>query len=223
MQGYYDENLAAERLRAVYECAPPQTRRYLEAEIDFVRAKCRRGMTALELGCGYGRVLARIADRVRNAIGIDTSIPSLRMARGSALGSNVSLAAMNAVSMGFAGGVFDLTICVQNGISAFHVDEARLFAEATRVTRRGGLVLFSSYAAEFWDDRLEWFEAQAARGLIGPIDREATGDGVIVCADGFRATTVTADGFRRLAASAGLEAHITEVDHSSLFCEAVVP
>lgn len=224
MNGYYDENLAAERLRAVYDLAPPRTKAYLEAEIDFVLERVSPRMRVLELGCGYGRVLARLVDRARETAGIDTSISSLRMAREYIGGARLPLlAAMDAASMALADRVFDLTICIQNGISAFHVDRAELFKEAVRVTRSGGKVLFSSYAADFWKERLEWFEIQSAHGLIGPIDREATGGGVIVCTDGFRATTVTAEEFEALAAQLGLAARITEVDHASLFCEVVVP
>jgi len=95
--------------------------------------------------------------------------------------------------------------------------------EAVRLTRSGGLVLFSSYSARFWEARLEWFEAQAAHGLIGEIDREATRDGVIVCKDGFRAVTVDGEGFRRLVEPLGLVPCIVEVDGSSLFCEISVP
>jgi len=224
MRGYYEEGLAAARLRAVYEIAPPRTKAYLEAEIDFVLGKISPRMTALELGCGYGRVLERLAGKARLAVGIDTSMASLHMAR-PFLGAarNIGLAAMDASALAFAAGSFDLTICIQNGISAFHVDRGRLFAEAVRVTRSGGTVLFSSYASRFWNDRLEWFEAQAAEGLIGPIDREATRDGVIVCTDGFRATTVSAEEFRALAAEVGVEPRIVEVDGSSLFCELVRP
>ncbi len=79
--------------------------------------------------------------------------------------------------------------------------------------------MFSSYAAKFWEHRLEWFRIQSEHGLIGPIDEEATGDGVIVCKDGFRATTVGGEEFAALAKECGLEPVITEVDGSSLFCE----
>jgi len=41
MPGYYIERLAAERLRACYDLAPPRTKAYLEAEIEFVLAKRR--------------------------------------------------------------------------------------------------------------------------------------------------------------------------------------
>ena len=46
---------------------------------------------------------------------------------------------------------------------------------------------------------------------------------MIVCRDGFRATTVDRTTFEKLAASLGVTPHIIEVDDSSLFCEIVVP
>lgn len=223
MRNYYAENLAAERLRACYELAPPRVKAYLEAEIDFVLQKTSSSMIVLELGCGYGRVLSHLIPRVRAAVGIDTSFPSLRMAR-EFLGPTESLhlAQMDAIHLGFCDRAFDLTICIQNGIAAFGVDQQRLFAEAVRVTRSGGTVLFSSYSDSFWRDRLQWFEIQAAQGLIGPIDYRATRNGVIVCKDGFRATTVDAAGFRSLAGVLGLAPKVLEVDGSSLFCEVTV-
>jgi len=224
MAGYYADKLSAERLRACYDLAPPRARAYLEAEIEYVLEQTPPSGLVLELGCGYGRVLRRLASRARAVAGIDTSPESLRLARefvGPA--SNVHLAAMDAARLGLCGHGFDLTICIQNGISVFGVDPQRLVREAVRVTRPHGRVLFSSYSARFWEARLEWFEVQAEHGLIGEIDREATRDGVIVCQDGFRATTMDAEGFRRLVATLGLVPTVTEVQGSSLCCEIVVP
>jgi ubiquinone/menaquinone biosynthesis C-methylase UbiE len=223
-QGYYSEKLSAERLRTCYDLAPPRTKAYLEAEIGFLLERTSPHMRALELGCGYGRVLKRLAERVHVAIGIDTSVASLQMAR-ELIGNirSLHIAAMDAVCMGFPDRTFDITICIQNGISAFQVDRQRLLAEAVRVTKSGGTVLFSSYSSRFWTPRLEWFEVQAAHGLVGEIDYQVTGNGVIACKDGFRASTVGEEEFRALAAHAGLMPKITEVDSSSLFCEIVVP
>ena len=224
MPGYYTEKLAAERLRACYDLAGPRVQAYLEAEISFVLDRVSPAAAVLELGCGYGRVLQRLVPHARIVVGIDTSWQSLQMARAFAAGARPPrLLAMDATRMGFRDHGFDLTVCIQNGVCAFASDQVTLMKEAVRVTCPGGRVLFSSYAARFWDDRLDWFEAQAALGLIGPIDQKATGNGVIVCRDGFRATTIDADGFRRLATALGLVPRIMEVDGSSLFCEIAVP
>jgi ubiquinone/menaquinone biosynthesis C-methylase UbiE len=221
VSGYYDDKLAAERLRRCYELASPRVRRYLAAELEYV---LEPGDVALELGCGYGRILGPLAERVSLAVGVDTSFASLALAREElALYENVRLINADAARLGGRDNLFDVVACIQNGISAFHVEPRELVAEAVRVTRPGGTVLFSSYAEAFWEERLAWFEAQAAEGLVGEIDYERTGDGVIACKDGFTATTVAPEDFRALAASLGLAARVEEVDASSLFCEIVKP
>jgi 2-polyprenyl-6-hydroxyphenyl methylase/3-demethylubiquinone-9 3-methyltransferase len=129
---------------------------------------------------------------------------------------------MDAACLGFRNQAFDVVACIQNGISAFKVDQRTLIAESIRVTRPGGKVLFSSYSEKFWDDRLEWFKLQAEHGLLGEIDWQATGNGVIVCKDGFRATTVGPGEFAALTAGFDAQCRSEEVDGSSLFCELVL-
>jgi SAM-dependent methyltransferase len=220
MSSYYSQRLSAERLRRCYDLAPPRVQRYLQAEIDFVRDRTRPTDSVLELGCGYGRVLAQLIGAARVVVGIDTSSDSLRLAR-QLIGDTPSchLAEMDACAMNFPDHSFDVVLCIQNGISAFGVDRRTLLSEAIRVTAPGGTLLFSSYSPRFWKDRLEWFRIQAAHGLLGEIDEQATGDGVIVCKDGFRATTVSGDEFLALCAECGVEGRITAVDDSSIFCE----
>jgi SAM-dependent methyltransferase len=222
LSGYYKEKLSAERLRHVYDVAQPRVRRYLEAEIQFVLDRLSPRALVLELGCGYGRVLGRLAAKTNRVVGIDTSWESLLMARRTLRSySTFRLLAMDAAHLGFCEGCFDLVACIQNGISAFNVDQERLIREALRVARPGGRVLFSSYSEKFWPERLNWFRIQADHGLLGEIDEEATGNGVIVCKDGFRATTVGPEDFLALAEKIAVDPKITEVDQSSIFCEIV--
>jgi 2-polyprenyl-6-hydroxyphenyl methylase/3-demethylubiquinone-9 3-methyltransferase len=222
--GYYGEKLSGERLRECYEIAPPRVKHYLEEEIRHTLSRIKRGATVLELGCGYGRVAMRLSLVAARVVGIDTSADSLAMARDLAGSeSNCEFIEMDATDLQFADGTFDVVVCVQNGICAFNVDQSRLIAEALRVTRIGGRVLFSSYSERFWRHRLAWFELQAARGLLGKIDYGATGNGVIVCDDGFRAGAMTPQAFRELCNGAGLACSIVEVDNSSVFCEVTVP
>jgi len=130
-----------------------------------------------------------------------------------------AFAQMDAVRLGFRDGAFDRVVCIQNGISAFHVDASALVRESLRVMRPGGIAIFSSYSDAFWEHRLEWFVLQAAAGLVGEIDREKTRDGTIACTDGFTATTVGAREFEALAEGLGARARIVEIDSSSVFCE----
>ncbi len=176
------------------------------------------GDVVLDLGCGYGRVIPRLAERARRVIGIDSSWPSLLLAREQLERQPRNLlAAMDAVHLGFRAGAFDIVACIQNGISAFHVDRRALMAESLRVAKAGGKVLFSTYSEKFWEHRLDWFERQAAAGLLGELDYDQTRDGLIVCKDGFRASTVSAAEFKELAAGLKATLSIEEVDGSSLF------
>lgn len=220
MGSYYAQKLAATRLQQVYDIAPDPVRRYLSAEIAYVQERMPPGCRVLELGCGYGRVLKELAPRAGVLAGIDTSLASLRMAKDYlAACADVMLVQMDAIDLAFPPETFDLVCCVQNGISAFHVDQRQLMVAAVSVTRPGGRVLFSSYAEAFWEDRLDWFRLQAQHGLLGAIDEAATGRGVIVCKDGFKATTVTPDQFRTLSQGLGDAVTVDTVAAASVFCD----
>ncbi len=222
-QGYYDEKLSADRLKRCYEIAPPRVKQYLQAEMDYVMTRIKPSDKVLDLGCGYGRTLGMLSDTAGIVVGIDTSMASLQAANKSNTNpANCFLAQMDAALPGFADNSFDIVICIQNGISAFKVDRLRLIEESVRIAKPGGRALFSTYSNKFWPDRLEWFELQARQGLLGKIDYEKTGDGVIVCDDGFKATTVTPEEFQSLISRLNLKADIIEVDQSSLFCEILI-
>lgn len=223
-EGYYAANLSGERLRRCYEIAPPRVKRYLRSEIEYVRGRLGPGDRVLELGCGYGRVALELARAAGSVVGIDTSRESLLMAgRLAQHEARCAFVEMDATDLRFDDREFDFVVCVQNGICAFGVDPVRLVTEALRVTRAGGSALFSTYSERFWAERLRWFEAQAAAGLLGAIDYQQTGGGTIVCVDGFRAGALTPDDLLDLGHTIGIEPRITEVDASSVFAEWRLP
>lgn len=217
---YYGERLSGERLKQCYDIAPPRVQQYLQAELNHVLESLSPDHVVLELGCGYGRILAHIARKVRHAVGIDISLGNLQLGQKTlAHVSDCSLLNMDAMHLAFRENVFDRVICVQNGISAFHVNQHDLIRESLRVAKSGGIVLFSTYSSKFWAPRLKWFEMQSQAGLLGPIDYQRTGNGRIVCTDGFTATTVEPDQFRSLVADLDVDTRVTEVDDSSVFYE----
>ena len=220
MRNYYSDGLAAERLKRVYELAPPRVRQYLDAEVEFVVSRIKSGASALDLGCGYGRVMPRLAAKAGLVIGVDKSLASVHLAS-SLLSADPGCLLVNAdaLALPFRDRAFDLVACIQNGISAFHVDHADLLTEAIRVTRPGGKVLLSTYSEKFWDHRLAWFRLQADAGLVGEIDEAKTGDGVIVCRDGFTGTAIRPEALLTLTQGRNVDAHLVEVDQSSLFLQ----
>lgn len=219
MTDYYSKKLSANRLKLVYDLAPPRVQQYLTAEINFAIKHLQPNFRLLELGCGYGRLLKLIHRDSLLIVGIDNSLGNLRMGQNYLSGiTNTRLAMMDAIKLGFNDCIFDVVLCLQNGISAFHVNREMLMEEALRITRPGGKVLFSSYSEKFWDVRLEWFELQSQHKLIGEIDYNKTANGNIFCKDGFTASTLSADEFNKLASSCDVEFKIEEIDESSLFC-----
>jgi len=219
LAAYYDTSLSALRLKKCYDIAPSRIRQYLQAEIDFVLKKISRKDVVLDLGCGYGRIIPHLSKKAKYVHGIDTSMPSLKLAR--ELLKNVQhhfLQHMNATKLAYSANTMDIVLCLQNGISAFNSDQRALVKEAVRVTKPGGAAIFSTYSEKFWDHRLKWFELQSKNGLIGEIDTEKTRNGNIVCKDGFCATTINSKKFLELTRwIRGIKVAVKEVDDSCLF------
>lgn len=219
MPNYYSEHLNANNLLRCYEVAPVRVKQFLEAEIGFVLSRTDTDSVILDLGCGYGRVAVRLAEKARQVTGIDISSDNIKLAEKCFSLPNIRYHVMDAIALDFPDDTFDLTLCIQNGISAFRVNPEALIREALRVTRKGGLLLFSSYSDKFWNDRLHWFHIQSKEGLIGEIDDDLTKNGIIVCRDGFRAVTCSGSEFLELASKFNIAAKIHEVDASTVFCE----
>ena len=219
-KSYYWDKLSAEQLKKCYQIAPPRVRQYLDAEIQHILDKVQPSDIVLELGCGYGRVLKKVCEKAKRVIGIDISKSSLELAKKLLEGNlNCQLFLMNAISLKFPNQFFDIVICIQNGISAFNVNKKDLIREAVRVTKKGGLVLFSTYSDKFWEERLNWFILQSKAGLIGEINLTETHNGIIFTKDGFKATTIRPTDFTSLTSELNIDLKIEEIDNSSIFYE----
>jgi 2-polyprenyl-6-hydroxyphenyl methylase/3-demethylubiquinone-9 3-methyltransferase len=220
---YYSDKLSAVQLKKCYQIAPPRVQQYLNSEIQYVLDKIKPSDRVLELGCGYGRVLNRLCNKAKEVVGIDISKSSLELAKNILKKhSNYKLLQMNAINLKFPDHFFDMVICVQNGISAINEDKRDLIKEAIRVTKKDGLALFSSYSDKFWEERLNWFILQSRAGLIGEINFNATGEGIIVTKDGFKVTTFRPVDFLDLTAELEIDLAIREIDNSSIFYEILV-
>lgn len=219
MRKYYSKKLSANKLKRCYDIASPRIKQYLKAEINFVLEHIHSSDTVLELGCGYGRVLREFAKHASKVVGIDTSFESLELAKEYLLDyRNIELHQMNANSLSFKEETFDAVIAIQNGISAFKVEPEVLLRESLRITKKNGKLILSSYSENFWEERLKWFILQSEEELLGEIDYEKTGNGSIVCKDGFIATTFSKKDFQNLLQKMNLKGSIQEIDLSSIFC-----
>lgn len=215
---YYAENLHSERLRQVYETELPRVAEYLEREIDFVRSHLKKSDCVLEIAAGYGRIMREIAPGVKSVTGIDISEKNVAYGKNYLKDvTNAELLVMDAHRLDMQER-FDAILCLQNGLSSVKADDPEAFViKMLKSLKNGGTALFSTYHPKFWEGRLAWFREQAAKGLLGELDMEKTKEGVIVCRDGFRATTHRRERLEMIGRAAGYEWQIFEVDDSSLF------
>ena len=103
---------------------------------------------ALDLGCGVGHTLRRIAPLVSFAVGADATLEMMLAGRASVVSAtNVGFAQCDATRLPFASDVFDLATC---RLAAHHFeDPASAFREVRRVLGAAGrLVLVDNYAPD---------------------------------------------------------------------------
>ena len=219
MSEYYSRKLSSNLLKRCYDIAPKRVQQYLESEVNYVLEHISSSDVVLELGCGYGRVLKRLIPNSSDVIGIDISRENLELATVYIeYDLRCHLIHTSAEVLPFPENSVDKLVCIQNGISAFKINPLELIQESIRVTKSGGVCLFSSYSDKFWDHRLDWFRLQADAGLIGEINWDLTSNGIISCKDGFKATTFRLADFANLTSHLNLDTQILEIDESSVVC-----
>lgn len=130
-----------------------------ELEAEFVR-RFATGKDVLEVGCGTGLVLSRIAGFARCARGVDLSPRMLDLARDKQL--DVQLA--SATDLPFEDDTFDVSCSFK--VLAHIEDIEKALSEMTRVVRPGGYVI-----AEFYNP----WSLRALIKRLGPARRIAEG------------------------------------------------
>jgi SAM-dependent methyltransferase len=113
------------------------------------------GERALDVGCGVGHTLRRIAPLVAFAVGADATFEMMQAGRGSVVAApNAGFAQSDATALPFADRTFDLATC---RLAAHHFsDAAAAFRDVRRVLRPDGrFVLVDNYAPD--DPALDTF------------------------------------------------------------------
>jgi len=115
----------------------------------------RAGERALDVGCGVGHTLRRIAPLVAFAVGADATLEMMQAGRDSVVTApNAAFAQTDASTLPFADASFDLATC---RLAAHHFTAvAAAFRDVRRVLRPGGrFVLVDNYAPD--DPALDTF------------------------------------------------------------------
>ncbi|MCM0758655.1 MULTISPECIES: class I SAM-dependent methyltransferase [Sporomusa] len=216
-KNYYAQKLNSSKLFEVYQTQLARVKQYIDAEINFVCNELPIQAKVLEMGAGYGRIMKELAPFAASVTGIDISENSVEFGKEYLKDCpNCEIKVMDAHKLEFSS-TFDVILCLQNGISAMKGDPLNLINQGMQLLSRGGKAYFSSYSPKFWEHRLAWFHEQADKGLLGEIDLEKTKPGIIVCKDGFAATTYSQEDMEQFGQAVGYTYQIQEVDNSSIF------
>ena len=128
-----------------------------EAEFSVAAPQCA-GRDVLEVGCGTGLILERIAPMARTATGVDLSPGMLERARERGLEVHEG----NATELPFEDDSFDTVVCFK--VIANVEDVEKALREMARVVRPGGHVV-----CEFYNTKSlrSWVKSRVKPGSIG--------------------------------------------------------
>jgi len=217
MKNYYATKLNSQALYQVYETNLESIIRYLNSEILFVKSYLTNKESVLELGVGYGRIVKELAPYCKKITGIDISKDNIDLAQDYLSDyDNVELEVMDAHELNLSE-KFDCILCLQNGLSSMKLNSQENISKMLDLLNVNGKLFISSYSDKIWEQRLEWFQEQTTKQLLGKIDMSKTKDGVIICEDGFKATTTTIEQLREIGETTGYEYFVVEVEQSSTF------
>ena len=134
---------------------PPEIRSYLQAEIDHLTGTIGQGMAVIDLGCGTGRHLAMIAERLRLGVGVDYEHAYVVEARRRMGARHLHFVTGDATAVP-TGARFDLAICFTNTWGTMR-DKAGVLHEMRRLAPRPQTRLLSVYAEASVLPRREWY------------------------------------------------------------------
>ena len=134
---------------------PAEIRSYLQAEIDLLDAAIIKGMAVIDLGCGTGRHLAMLGDRLRIGVGVDYEHTYVVEARRRVGGRHLHFVTGDATAVPI-GSSFDLATCMTNTWGTMS-DKPGVLNEMRRLAPRPQTRLLSVYAEASIRPRREWY------------------------------------------------------------------
>ncbi len=134
---------------------PPEIRAFLRAEVELLRDLILDGMRVVDIGCGTGRHLAMLGDRLALGVGVDYQHTYIVEADRLAGARHLHFVTGDATAVPFEFG-FDVAICMTNTWGTMS-DKAGVLREMRRLAPRPQSRLLSIYAAASVPARREWY------------------------------------------------------------------
>lgn len=152
-----DEVYAAGLLTRALDPAtqPPEIQAFMRAELDLLADVVKQGMRVIDVGCGTGRHLILIRDRLRVGVGVDYERSYIAEAAQRAGAGNLHFIIGDATAIPLPT-VFDLAICLTNTWGTM-TDKAGVLREMRRLAPRPGTRLLSVFSESSIAARREWY------------------------------------------------------------------
>jgi SAM-dependent methyltransferase len=168
---------------------PPAIQDFLRAEIELLNDTTMPGMRVLDVGCGTGRHLHQLGDRLQLGIGVDYERSYVADAQRGAAGRPLHFVAGDATAIPLQPG-FDLAMCVTNTWGTMS-DKEGVLVEMRRLAPKAGSRLLSVYSTASLTARREWYR-RLGHTVLEETDEYLMTDG------GFRSEQFSEDRLRAL-------------------------
>jgi SAM-dependent methyltransferase len=134
---------------------PPEIRAFMQAEIDLLDDIIARGTRLLDIGCGTGRHLGRLDDRLALGVGIDYEPTYVAEAHRRFKTGHLHFVTADAARLPLAAR-FDFAICMTNTWGTMS-DKRGVLDEMRRCVPHAGGRMLSVFSEASVAARLEWY------------------------------------------------------------------
>jgi SAM-dependent methyltransferase len=134
---------------------PPPIQAFLRAELDVLRDTITEGMRVIDIGCGTGRHLHLLAERLGLGVGVDYERTYVVQAHQRARGRVLHFVTGDATAIPLVA-QFDLAMCLTNTWGTMS-DKSGVLSEMRRLAPQPGIRLLSVFSAASVPARREWY------------------------------------------------------------------